>query len=64
MGGSSQWGTADVEIKVPSFENPELSKVLSVKPVAGQNIAWRASTVAVNLISVFHVCLPDSFSCF
>ena len=33
---SWQWGTADAEIQVPSVENPELSKVLPLKPGVGQ----------------------------
>ena len=36
------------EIKVPSVENPKLSKVLSSKPGAGQNIAMHASPTARN----------------
>ena len=33
-----QWGPADAEIKVPSAaENPELSKVLHLKPGVGNN---------------------------
>ena len=52
-----QWGTADTEIRVPSAENPELSKViLSLKPGVGQNIALCASPTArisAFLISTF-----------
>ena len=36
--GFPQCGTADVEIMVPSVENPELLKVLSFKHGIGQNI--------------------------
>ena len=34
-----QQGTADAEIKVPSFENPELTNVLLLEFGTGQNIA-------------------------
>ena len=34
--------TADVEMMVPTAEDPELSKVLSVKNEVGQNIAMHA----------------------
>ena len=31
------WGTVESEVKVPSFENPELAMVLSFKTGVGQN---------------------------
>ena len=40
--------TADAEIKVPSAEDPELSKVLSFTPGLGQKIVLRASPTARN----------------
>ena len=37
------WGTVDAEIKVPSFENPELTNVLPfIKPEVGQNTSTHA----------------------
>ena len=50
--------TAVAEMKVPSSENPELSKVLSVKPGLGQNIALYVSLTARN--STFSI-LPSWF---
>ena len=51
--------TTDVEIKVPSVENSELTNVLPLKPGVGQNIATQASPTARNfflvLISTFHL---------
>ena len=44
--------TADAEIKVLSVENPGLSKVFSVKPGIGQNIAMHASPAARNVFLV------------
>ena len=41
-----KWGTADAEIKVFSFENPEVLRVLQFKPRAGQNLAKHASPTA------------------
>ena len=47
---SSQWGTADTDIKVPSAENAGLSKVLSLKPGVGQSIALHALTTVRNSV--------------
>ena len=61
---SLQWGTADAEIKVPSVENLELTKVPSFKFGVGQNVALRTSHTARNsasLISTFPFLSP-SFS--
>ena len=38
-----QWGIEDAKIKVPSVENQELSKVLSLKPGVGRHITLHAS---------------------
>ena len=47
----------------PSPENPQLSKVLSVKPEASQSIALRASSAARNSALLCNICLlSDSFS--
>ena len=43
---SPLWGTADAEIKVPSVENPELKKVLPLKPKIGQYIDMYATLTA------------------
>lgn len=51
-------GTVNVEIKVPSAEPPELSKVLSSKCGVGQNVPLRVSPTACNslfLISALRV---------
>ena len=40
------WGAADT--KIPSAENPQLSKVLSVKPAVGQNVALHALPTVKN----------------
>ena len=37
---------ADADIKTPSAENPELSEVLSFRPVVGEKIALHASPAA------------------
>lgn len=37
---SSQWGTADAEMKIPTVENPELTNGCSG---VGQNIAMHAA---------------------
>ena len=47
--GVRQGATADAETKVPSNENPELSKVLCLNPNAAQNIALNALPTAMNL---------------
>ena len=47
----------------PSPENPQLSKVLSVKSEASQSIALRASSAARNSALLCNICLlSDSFS--
>ena len=51
---SPQWGTANAEVKVPSAENPALSKVFSFKPGLDQNIVLHASPAARNL-SLIHI---------
>lgn len=48
--GFPQCGTADVEIMVPSVENPELLKVLSFKHGIGQSIKIACSPGARNSI--------------
>ena len=53
-----QRGTEYAEIDVPSVENPQLSKVHSLKPgTGGQNIAMQSSPTARNfpLFSTFPV---------
>ena len=50
---STNWGTTDAEIKVTSAENPELSKVPSLKPEEGVNMQFGAS-----LTDEF--CLPEN----
>ena len=58
-----RWGSADAEINVLSVENPELSKVLSLKHGVGQIIASPASSAARNcafLISALPI-HPTSF---
>ena len=52
------WDTADVEIRTSSAEDSELSKVLNLKPGAGQNTTFHASLTARHstiLISAFSV---------
>ena len=47
------WGTVDAEIKVPSFENPELTNVLPfIKPEVGQNTSTHVLPTAINLFLV------------
>ena len=56
-----QWDTADAEIKVPSTENQELSKVLSLNPGADKNYtATHASLNAMNFS--FLIYLPGPFN--
>ena len=51
---ASWWGSVNTEIKVLSVENPELRNVLplSLKPVAGKNIATYAWPTAKNVFLV------------
>ena len=49
---SSEVGTADAEINIPSVGNPELTSVLDVQPRAGQNIALHALPTASNFFLV------------
>ena len=55
-------GTSDAETEVPSFDEPEQSKVLPFKLNVGQNTAMHASTTARKFL-VSNVCLPGPFSC-
>ena len=43
---SLQWDTADAEIMVPYFENPELTNVLPLKPGAAHDVATHALSTA------------------
>ena len=49
---SPQMGTADAEIKVPYVEHRELTNILPLKPLVGQNIAIHASPTARNVFLV------------
>ena len=63
--GFPQCGTADVEIMVPSVENPELLKVLSIKHGIGQSIKIACSPDARNSIlqtSTSQLITPSSSS--
>ena len=61
-----------VEIKDPSFENPELTKVLPSKPGVGEDTATQASSIARNffLANIYplgpfkYICSKSSFRCF
>ena len=58
LAASARVGTTDAEIKVPSKDNLELSKALSLKPGAGPSLdlhAWAAAKNAAFLISAFLV---------
>ena len=55
-------GIADVEIEVPFTEIPELSKVPSLKPRAGQNMALHASLAAKHSASRLFVLLVHPFT--
>ena len=47
---TSQWGTAESEVKVSTLENPELTNVHHLKPGADQNIAIHASPTTRNFL--------------
>ena len=51
------WGTADAEIKVHSFENPELTNMFTLKPGVSQNITMHALPTARNFFLVL-ICIP------
>ena len=53
-------GPEDAEIKVPSFENPEMTifNVLSLNSRVGQNIALHASPTAMNVFLVLTSTFP------
>ena len=53
------WGTADVEIKVHSVENPDRTDVLLLKQGVVQNVASHASPTARIL---FHVLILPSWA--
>ena len=58
LAASAPVGTADAEIKMPSKDNLELAKVLSLKPEVGPSLdlhAWAAAKNAAFLISAFLV---------
>lgn len=57
-------GTAESDIKVPSSESPELSKALSVKSRARQNIALHAAPTATNTASLLSTLSVHSTSFF
>ena len=61
---SLQWGAVDTEIKVPTGENTELTRlnVLTLKPGVGQYITIHATLTARNL---FPACFYPSgpFTC-
>ena len=48
----NKWGTAKAKHQVYSVQNPELSKVLLLKPGLGQNIAMYASPTVDELPSL------------
>ena len=54
-------GTTDVEIKVPSAENPEVTSAVPLKPGVGQNIYLTASNFLLVIISTFGVTGPFIF---
>ena len=58
-----QWRTADADIKVFSANDPELSKVLPMKPEVGQNTATHTSPTAKNF-SFFNFYSPGPFNFF
>ena len=63
-GGNKQWGTTNAEMKAPSVENSQPSKVLPLNPGAGQNIARHASTTAKNSsLPIFYFSGPFNFIC-
>ena len=49
---TTQCGTANAEIKITSVENPEMTKVLLLKPEVSQNITTHASPTAKNFFFV------------
>ena len=53
-----QWSTTDIEIKGPSAENPELSKIPSFKP----RIQLHALPAASNSAFLISACLIHSAS--
>ena len=54
-----RWGIADVDIKNPSAEHPETSKVISFMPAVSQNVTLRASSCAcLNLDILIGLYLP------
>ena len=57
------WDTADAEINIPSFENPELTTVLPLKPRAGHTIAMHASLAARNFFQSYSPPHPPPKSC-
>ena len=55
----SRRGTADAEIKISFAENPELPKLLSLKPEGGQNIKLCMLRPLPGILPSFR--LPGSF---
>ena len=54
-----------MDIKLPSVQNPELSKFLSVQPVLGQNIDLNAPPAArKSLLLIFTFPFPSASSFF
>ena len=66
---TTQWGTADAEIKVSSAENPELSKVLSLKAEVDSNMHAAPASIRFKLYGLLsgfsalcNFCFPSSFN--
>ena len=60
QGHDPLWDSMDGKIMIPSGENPELSKVPSVKPAAEQIIALHASPTAWNSVFIVSAVLAHS----
>ena len=54
------WDTADAEIKIPSAENPELSKVLSLKVLSTSEESF-ASSYCCHVSRLSKICFRGSF---
>ena len=57
------WSTADTENKVPSGENPDLSRFPSFKLIVGQNTALEA-LLTVKIFTVLSFVFPGNSASF